>query len=328
MKNIMIIDRYKLFIINHNFLLKLSKIFLFIIGLITFSWLNLVFLKTADLERYSTRNDNLYVVVERVPGEIQKLANCIIIGARKCGTRALLEFLNLHPDIRTARQETHYFDQDQTYNKGVEWYRTQMPYASFDNTIIIEKTPGYFVSAKAVERVHKYNSSIKLILILRNPVTRLVSDYTQVHFTKLSKGKSHESFEKVVFDEHGDVRACYKPVRNSLYVKHVSRWLEKFQLENLHIVDGDRFIRDPLYELRRLETYLGLAHKITHQHIYFNESKGFYCYRHPKEGAKCLGETKGRRHINVSGTVIDKLRTFFQPYNDKLFSLVNRTFDW
>lgn len=325
-----IFDRYKLI---PNCLQKLSKVFLFTVGLLTFSWLNLLFyIKSADVQRYLLEKDSFYVELQQHgPDESQKLANCIIIGARKCGTRALLEFLNLHPDIRTARQETHYFDQDQIYDKGVEWYRNQMPYSGSGRTVIIEKTPGYFVSAKAVDRIFNYNSSVKLILILRNPVTRLISDYTQVHFTKLSKGKTHESFEKVVFDSDrggGFVRACYKPVRNSLYAKHVGRWLEKFPLDNLHIVDGDLFIKNPLYELRRLESYLGLSHKITHQHIYFNETKGFYCYRHPKEGAKCLGETKGRRHVNVSSSVIDKLRTFFQPHNEKLFSLINRTFEW
>jgi len=55
------------------------------------------------------------------------LPNCIIIGARKSGTRALLDFLGLHPEISIAAQETHFFDNDTLYEKGFEFYKSQMP---------------------------------------------------------------------------------------------------------------------------------------------------------------------------------------------------------
>lgn len=44
----------------------------------------------------------------------------------------------------------------------------------------IEKTPAYFTNQYAPERVHRLNSSMKLILILRDPVIRTISDFTQV----------------------------------------------------------------------------------------------------------------------------------------------------
>jgi len=45
----------------------------------------------------------------------------IIIGAKKAGTRALLEFLRVHPDVRAVGPEVHFFDKN--YHRGVEWYR-------------------------------------------------------------------------------------------------------------------------------------------------------------------------------------------------------------
>lgn len=45
----------------------------------------------------------------------------IIIGAKKAGTRALLEFLRVHPDVRAVGREVHFFDKN--YFRGVEWYR-------------------------------------------------------------------------------------------------------------------------------------------------------------------------------------------------------------
>lgn len=51
----------------------------------------------------------------------RQLPIALIIGVKKGGTRALLEFLRLHPDIRAAGSEVHFFDRH--YSKGFHWYR-------------------------------------------------------------------------------------------------------------------------------------------------------------------------------------------------------------
>lgn len=51
----------------------------------------------------------------------KKLPQALIIGVKKGGTRALLEFLRVHPDIRAVGAEPHFFDRN--YEKGLEWYR-------------------------------------------------------------------------------------------------------------------------------------------------------------------------------------------------------------
>ena len=51
----------------------------------------------------------------------RKWPQAIIIGAKKAGTRALLEFLRIHPDVRAPGPEPHFFDRN--YGKGLEWYR-------------------------------------------------------------------------------------------------------------------------------------------------------------------------------------------------------------
>jgi hypothetical protein len=66
------------------------------------------------------------------------------VGVRKSGTRALLEMLYLHPRIQKAAGEVHFFDRDENYLKGLEWYRKKMPH-SFSGQITIEKSPSYFV---------------------------------------------------------------------------------------------------------------------------------------------------------------------------------------
>ena len=51
----------------------------------------------------------------------KRLPQAIIIGVKKGGTRALLEFLKLHSMVKISGPEIHFFDKN--YHKGVEWYR-------------------------------------------------------------------------------------------------------------------------------------------------------------------------------------------------------------
>ena len=91
-------------------------------------------------------------------------------------TGSLGHFLRLHPMIRKASGEKHFFDTDSEYSNGLEHYRKQMPY-SYPQQITLEKSPRYFRTPSAAERIHKFNKTIKLLLIVRDPTTRLVSEY-------------------------------------------------------------------------------------------------------------------------------------------------------
>ena len=55
------------------------------------------------------------------PEAVQRLPQAIIIGVKKGGTRALLEFLKEHPDVRAPSKEVHFFDRH--YDLGLDWYR-------------------------------------------------------------------------------------------------------------------------------------------------------------------------------------------------------------
>ncbi|CAK6971223.1 heparan sulfate glucosamine 3-O-sulfotransferase 4 [Scomber scombrus] len=81
---------------------------------------------TSALERehqeFSTTDSELRVNCTSDYGE-KKLPQAIIIGVKKGGTRALLEALRVHPDVRAVGNEPHFFDRN--YEKGLDWYRTR-----------------------------------------------------------------------------------------------------------------------------------------------------------------------------------------------------------
>lgn len=253
------------------------------------------------------------------------LPDIIIIGVRKGGTRALLEMLSLHNSIATAQSEVHFFDSDAHYQQGLEWYTSQMPLARPDQ-LTVEKTPAYFTSVDTPGRILHMNPSVRLLLIVRDPVDRVLSDYTQVFHNKLQKHKIPQPLEDLLLQD-GELNLNYKAVNRSVYHPHMKRWLRVFPRDSFHIVDGDKLIRDPLAEMKKVERFLHLKPQITEENFYFNRTKGFYCLKQQGH-ERCLHESKGRTHPNVAPEILQKLCQYFQEPNRQFFKLVGRTFDW
>lgn len=57
-------------------------------------------------------------------------------------------------------------------------FRDKMP-PTLEGQITMEKTPSYWVTRSAPRRVYAMNPSVKLLAVVRDPVTRAISDYTQ-----------------------------------------------------------------------------------------------------------------------------------------------------
>lgn len=77
-----------------------------------------------ERQEFSTTDNELRVNCTSDYG-VKKLPQAIIIGVKKGGTRALLEALRVHPDIRAVGNEPHFFDRN--YEKGLDWYRCAHP---------------------------------------------------------------------------------------------------------------------------------------------------------------------------------------------------------
>lgn len=259
----------------------------------------------------------------------KRLPQCLIIGVRKAGTRALLTYLNIHSDVVVKGREMHYFDDDtidHTSSESLESYRKDMPY-SFEHQLTIEKTPAYFTEPEVPERVYRMNNSIRLLLVLREPVERTLSDYLQITEGKIAKNKEYLSFEEHVFDKNGNINRSYKGINRSLYHKHLKRWLSFFRLDQIFIVDGEELVTNPASVLYDIEDFLGLSHEIKPSHFYFNKTKGFYCVKTESQ-QKCLAESKGRKHPQLDPDVRSSLKKFFAPHNQKLYNMVGRDFGW
>ncbi|XP_041735165.1 heparan sulfate glucosamine 3-O-sulfotransferase 6-like [Coregonus clupeaformis] len=257
--------------------------------------------------------------------ESKKFPQAIIIGVKKGGTRALLEFLRIHPDVRAVGAEPHFFDR--FYEKGLEWYRNLMP-RTLEGQITMEKTPSYFVTKEAPRRLCTMNCRTKLIVVVRDPVTRAVSDYTQT----LSKQPGLPSFQSLALKNTstGLVDTSWSAVRIGLYAKHLENWLKHFPLSHFLFVSGERLVSDPAGEMGRVQDFLGLKRVVSDKHFYFNQTKGFPCLKKPEGSSRprCLGKSKGRPHPQISPEVLQRLRDFYRPFNIRFYQMTGQDFGW
>ncbi|XP_053425989.1 heparan sulfate glucosamine 3-O-sulfotransferase 3B1 [Nycticebus coucang] len=255
----------------------------------------------------------------------KQLPQAIIIGVKKGGTRALLEFLRVHPDVRAVGAEPHFFDR--SYDKGLAWYRDLMP-RTLEGQITMEKTPSYFVTREAPARISAMSKATKLIVVVRDPVTRAISDYTQT----LSKRPDIPTFESLTFKNRsaGLVDTSWSAIQIGIYAKHLELWLRHFPLGQMLFVSGERLISDPAGELGRVQDFLGLKRIITDKHFYFNKTKGFPCLKKAEGSGKphCLGKTKGRTHPHIDREVVRRLRDFYRPFNRKFYQMTGLDFGW
>lgn len=278
----------------------------------------------------------------------KSLPGAIIIGVKKGGTRALLNMLKIHPGISAATGEVHFFDRNNTYLRGKSWYVNRMPATSSDQ-LVIEKTPAYFVTPYVPERIHKLLPNLKVILIVRDPVQRVISDFAQLSSKRAVKKMAKLNFSSTVFYPSGKIKKKSRILRVSLYDVHYKRWLRYFNKSQIHIVNGDKFIKNPYSELHKLEQFLPVKSYFRESMFVLNKTKGFYCWRRPHTNIKvfkntvldppptdgstrmatvCLGKGKGRKHPDVSLRTIKKLKKYYRPFMKHFYQLSGQNFGW
>uniref|UniRef100_A0A1I8IZ74 Sulfotransfer_1 domain-containing protein n=1 Tax=Macrostomum lignano TaxID=282301 RepID=A0A1I8IZ74_9PLAT len=206
--------------------------------------------------------------------------------------------------------------------------------------LTLEKTPAYLVDPKVPVRVRQMNPEMKLVLLVRDPVTRAMSDYAQAVDNAARRGRPPPPpFEQLAFVRRPDgnltVNTAWSPVRIGRYAEHLSRWLDEFPRNQILVLSAERLVRDPGAVMTQLQKFLGLPQLVTEHHFYWDKRKGFHCLRRlPRRGRRkrrrqrCLARNKGRRHPPVSPERLRDIRTYFKPYNQQFYRMVGENFYW
>lgn len=255
------------------------------------------------------------------------LPRFVIAGAQKCGTTSLYNYLVQHPRVLPAEtKEVSYFDFN--YEKGVVWYRSHFPLwrdsepaglRRADAPMTGEASPNYMYHPHAMQRMAETLPDALVLILLRNPVERAFSSYRHT----VRRGLERCSFEEAVAleserVESEEARMMADPTYNSfnhlyfsylrrgIYVHQVRRILELFPERNVLVLQSEKLFSRPRETYDEVLEFLGLEPY---------DPGTFRAYNR-------------YQYDSMPGRVRNRLRQFYGPYNEELYELIRKRFDW
>jgi hypothetical protein len=227
----------------------------------------------------------------------------VVPGARKSGTTTLYRLLLQHDAIQGLRtsdgsnlKEPNFFAlEPEIVGQNLTWYRSLLRDGSAK--YYLDASQHYFVSPDTPDLFDRYVECVKYIILLRDPVERLFSDY--LHQRAKVSPSERRSFEEIIESitenldlgigaaEEKEIRRghqqstldldagehllerlpfqarfqdpliTHRYLQNSLYSEHASRF-EDSRHETL-VVGLEELLADPAQAISRIFDFLGLA---------------------------------------------------------------------
>jgi Sulfotransferase domain len=207
-----------------------------------------------------------------VTSPFRPLPDFLVLGAQKAGTTALYEYLRRHPQISgPSWKEVSFFDRH--WARGESWYRGNFPnVARTRGKHVGEASPSYVFHPLAPQRVEEVVPEARLIVLVRNPVDRALSQYNH----EVALGRERLPFEEALDAEEERLRGeqermaadpryfsrewwshTYKA--RGRYAEQLERWLAVFPREQLLVLPSDDLGSDPARAHAQVLEFLGAS---------------------------------------------------------------------
>lgn len=195
------------------------------------------------------------------------------VGVAKAGTTTLHDLLCLQDNISLPkRKETNYFSfglsgkpeftgplDSTSVNEptitSLQEYVSDFDYT--DDDVIGEICPSYMLEG-AAENIYKHNPNAKIIIILREPVGRAISNYQHL----VRDGREQMSFEEALDAETDRLESGWEWFwgikENSMYFDAVNKYIDIFGRDNVKILFFEDFVKNQQQYINQILEYIGL----------------------------------------------------------------------
>lgn len=201
-----------------------------------------------------------------------RLPSFVCIGGAKCGTTSLYEYLRSHPQVYLPDQkELHFFSAPDLLERpngpGTRWalesvvrdeadYRSRFIDARPDQ-ILGDISPSYLNCDGAAGRIHEMIPDAKIIILLRNPVDRMFSQY--MHLRRAAREELE--FEDALAAEPRRDAAMWNDMflysRSPRAAEGVERYITLFGRERIKILLGEDLRSDLSGAVREILSFIG-----------------------------------------------------------------------
>lgn len=261
----------------------------------------------------------------KLSSSLRTLPDFIIIGAPKCGTSSLYYYLSQHPQIKPCiKKEINFFNGGKdpnidAYAEGLNWYRAFFPLnlGRQQRFLTGEASTLYMFNPLVPERIHKHLPDIKLIALLRNPVTRAHSQY----FHELRKGRENLSMMDAFLAEENRISKAlkendyrspdllnYSYLKKGLYAEQLERYFQYFSRDQVFVLQSEFFFRKTNEAMKLVWNFLDVE-----QNFFVPD---------------LTTKQKGKNKKTMNEDVLAYLRSFYKQPNERLFDLLGTSFDW
>lgn len=170
----------------------------------------------------------------------------LIIGAMKCGTTSLYNYLVQHPQVAgSSDKEPNFFASDGNWAKGLDWYQALWDWNPTTHKVALEASTDYTklpAFPNAAKRIATVNAQFKFIYIMRNPIDRIESHYN--HWR--AYGSLNHSIEQSL---------AYM-INVSRYATQLKAFYEHFPVESILLLDFNDLKQQPHTLIRNVCQFL------------------------------------------------------------------------
>ncbi|MDY7012962.1 MAG: sulfotransferase [Cyanobacteriota bacterium] len=182
-----------------------------------------------------------------------KAPDFIVIGAGKCGTTSLHNYLAQHPQLYICPQKETYFFLEESHRAKFKAYgaitEPEKYYALFENvpegSKIGEISTNYYAHPKSAELIKEALPEVKIVKILRDPANRAFSSYQML----VRGGHEKRQFETLISEND-------KYVKRGFYYRQLLPYLEVFDRDRLKILFFEDLCNNPIQFMQNLFEYL------------------------------------------------------------------------
>jgi len=235
----------------------------------------------------------------------------LIIGTQRGGTTALFKYLQHHPNIHLPIiKEVHYFDLQS--HQSDNWYFAHFPLHLKSKAMITgEASPYYLFHPDVPRRVATLLPDIRLIILLRDPVTRAYSHYLHNRKYQLETRDFEEAITtEMIRLESGNPITLDTPlshrhhtyIARGIYIDQLNRWLDFFPQAQLLCLPSTSLFQTPHNTIKNIIKFLSLDADELPQvpFLKYNETQ--------LEG----------QSATITDSIKTKIANFYLPYNKKL----------
>ncbi|MCB0456600.1 MAG: sulfotransferase [Flavobacteriaceae bacterium] len=213
-----------------------------------------------------------------------KKVNLFLVGAMKAGTTFFSELLEQHPQIYASPiKEPHFFVKDLssrfyqpskffeleryltedfpkplhiTKIETLQQYQKAYSLATHEK-FLLDASTCYLQAPEAAKLIFEYNPEAKIVIIVRDPLKRAISDY-QMNF---SLGRLNASFTEIMEKEiklyEEGTLSWESYLAMSFYDESIKRYKALFG-KNVKVISFEKLVKNPMEETQAVFSFLGL----------------------------------------------------------------------